>query len=154
KQGAEEYRRFSSQGKLSFVDIHEAWKTFEPATLPETASGAKPPTREAVEERFLTDWKAMVELRWSTTLTRIKKDFGESTGVSFLRRGLLAIEYRRYDEAKELFGKAAQTPDTAASALNNLGNLAMVKNDAASAEAYYKQSLHKDVSDARVQINL
>src|SRR4029077_3144708 len=36
KKGTEEYRRWSPQGKLTIVDIHHAWQTFEPATLAES----------------------------------------------------------------------------------------------------------------------
>ncbi len=156
KQGAEEYHRWSDQGKLHPIDIHMAWRTYEPVTLPEIASGAKPPAREAIEEKFLPDWKAIVELKWQTSLAKNKQAAAAApaSGEPWLRLGFLAVEFRRYEEAKEYFIKARNDPKTAASAYNNLGNLAFLRNDMESAMTNYTQALEKDPNDAQVYLNL
>ncbi len=146
KAAAELARRLLAQNKLSMIDIHKAWGTFEPATLPTLASGAKAPAKEEVEAAFLADWKAITDLRWQTA-TAERKD-------NPLQMGLLAVEFRRYDEAKEYFIKAKQNPALQAAAYNNLGNLAMIRSDIASAESNYTQAHQKDPSDPEILLNL
>jgi tetratricopeptide (TPR) repeat protein len=156
RQGAEEYRRYESQGKLTVIDTHRAWKTFEPATLPEVASGAPAPTREAIEAKFLPDWKALVELRWKTASEALRKGAGAAlTPQAALQLGLLAVEFRRYAEAKTYFtSAAAEGAASAAAAYNNLGNLALIAGDAQTAAAHYGRSREKDARDAEVSLNL
>ena len=157
KQGAEEYRRWSAQGKVTTVDIHRAWQTFEPATLPDIASGgAKAPEREAIEEKFLTDWKALVDLRWQTSVTaaRQAQAAAPNSGEPWLRLGFLAMEFRRYDDAKRYFTKARDDAATLAAAYNNLGNLAFIQGDNAGAESLYQQAQQKDPSDGQILLNL
>jgi len=176
KQGAEEYRRWSQQGhpssalveddprsrntgsggKVTPIDIHLAWRTFEPATLPEIASGAKPPTREQIEEKFLPDWKALVNLRWQTGLEAGKQAAAAApaAGEPWLHLGFLAVEFRKYDDAKEYFMKARDDQATAAAAYNNLGNLAFIRGDLTSAESDYTSAKEKDTTDGQVLINL
>lgn len=156
KQGAAEYQKWSAQGKLRVIDTHTAWKTFEPVTLPEVASGVKPPTREAVEEKFSADWKALVDLKWQTSRTKAKTEAAQTpnSGAPWMKLGFLAVEFKHYEEAKEYFVKARNDPKTAAAAYNNLGNLAFLRNDMESAIANYNQAAEKDPADARVHINL
>lgn len=156
KQGAEEYRRLAAQNKVHPIDTHNAWRTFEPATLPEVALGAKAPTREAIEEKFLADWKALVDLRWQTSVAAAKQASAQApeSGAPWLRLGLLAVEYKRFEEAKDYFSKAQEDPKTAASARNNLGNLAMLRGDLDMALSLYNQAAEKDPSDAQIYLNL
>ncbi len=156
RQGAEEYRRWTQQRKLTPVDIHLAWRNFEPATLPEVAAGSKPPSREAVEQKFLADWKEVVETRWQTSLAEAKKAQAASpaSGEPWLRMGFLAVDFRRYEEARDYFSKARTDPKTAAAAFNNLGNLAFLKGDMAAAESLYSDAQQKDPSDPQVFLNL
>jgi len=50
--------------------------------------------------------------------------------------------------------KARSDPKTAASASNNLGNLAFLRGDMGTALANYTQALEKDPNDAQIQLNL
>lgn len=148
KQAAELVRRLMPQKKLAMIDIHQAWGLFEPATLPEPESGSRAaaPNKEAVEAKFSADWKAMMDLRWQTSAAQWKNNP--------LQMGLLAVQFRRYEEAKTYFGKAKQDPTTAAAAYNNLGNLAMLKQDMAGAESNYTMAAQKDPKDAQIFLNL
>lgn len=156
KKGAEEYRRWSAQGKLHPIDIHQAWKTFEPATLPETSSGVKAPGREAIEEKFLGDWKAMAELKWQTVTAEAKQACAAAPGSGdpWLRLGFLAVEFKRYEEARGYFLKARSDTATAAAAYNNLGNLALLRGDPEAALADYAQAAEKDPADAQIHLNI
>ena len=143
--------------KLHPIDIHKAWRTYEPATLPEIASGAKAPGREAIEEKFLPDWKALVELKWQTSLASAKAAAAANpaSGDPWMRRGFLAVDFRRYEDAKEYFLKARSDSHTAGSAYNNLGESgAYLRGDMESALANYAQAMEKDPSDAQIYINL
>jgi len=156
KQGAEEYHRWSSQGKLHPIDIHAAWQTYEPATLPEVASGLKAPSRQAIEEKFLADWKALVDLKWQTGAAEAKQasTADPASGQPWLRLGLLAVDFHRYEDARDYFMKARQDPATAAAAYNNLGNLAFLKGEMESALSNYTQAREKDSADALISLNM
>jgi tetratricopeptide (TPR) repeat protein len=156
KQGAEEYRRWQQQGKLVIVDIHQAWQTFEPGTLPEVKWTVKPPTRQALEEKFLKDWQALVNLRWQTGQAQAKEELAShpNSGEPWLDLGFLAVDFKKYDEARQYFSKAKTDPASAAAASNNLGNLAYLQNDLAAAGANYKQAQQSDPRDAGISLNL
>lgn len=156
KQGAEQYRRWSQQHTLTPVDIHLGWKTFEPATLPDVALGVKPPTRETVEEKFIGDWKALVNLRWQTTMTQAKAaaTADPKAGAPWMRMGFVAVDFKKFEEAKQYFTHALQDPSTAGSAYNNLGNIAFISGDTALAESQYQQALQKEPNDPQISLNL
>jgi DNA-binding beta-propeller fold protein YncE len=156
KQGAEEYKRWSQQGKLNVIDIHRAWQTYEPATLAEVKQTLKVPTRQALEEKYLKDWQALVNLRWQTGQAKAKADLAAKpgSGQPWLNLGFLAVEFKKYPEAREYFTKAKADHALEASALNNLGNLAFLQNDLTSAEARYKQAMQSDPADAGIALNL
>jgi DNA-binding beta-propeller fold protein YncE len=156
KQGAAEYQKWVGKEKLRIIDIHAAWRTYEPATLPDIASGAKAPTREAIEEKFLADWKALVELRWQTSHNKASEATTKdpNAGEPWMRLGFLAVDFKRYEEAKEYFIKARGDSKTAGAAYNNLGNLAFIRGDMESAFANYTQAVEKDPMDAQIHMNL
>jgi hypothetical protein len=157
KKGSEEYHRWSAQGKLHPIDIHQAWRTFEPATLPEAAAGgAKAPKREAIEAKFPGDWKAMTELKWQTVTAEAKQASAArpGSGDPWLRLGFLAVEFKHYEEAKADFLKARPDAATAAAACNNLGNLAYLRGDLEAALSHYAQAAEKDPSDAQIGLNI
>jgi DNA-binding beta-propeller fold protein YncE len=156
KQGAEEVRRWQSQGKLNILDIHQAWDTFEPATLPEAASTIKPPTRQDLEEKFLKDWQALVALRWQTGQAQAKAALAAKpgSGEPWMDLGFLAVEFKKYDEARENFNKAQADPTLAASALNNLGNLDYLQGKLPEAEAHYKKAQQVDATDSGILLNM
>jgi len=157
KQGAEEYRRWSAGGKVHPIDIHLAWLTFEPATLPEmAAAGPKAPKLEALEDKFLDNWKALVDLRWQTGVAESKEAAARdpASGAPWLRLGFLAVEFKRYEEAKEYFLKARADAATSAAAFNNLGNLAFIRGDMETALSDYAQALEKDPNDAQINLNV
>ena len=156
KQGAEEYRRWDQQGKLSVIDIHKAWETFEPATLPESNTTIKPPTRMAIEAKFLSDWQSLAQLRWQIGTAAIKAAASAApmSGAPWLDMGFLAVDFKRYDDARDAFSKARTDPATAAAAYNNLGNLAFMQGDLVKAESYYKQAQQADATDAGIPLNL
>jgi len=156
KKGAEEYHRWSGLGQMHPIDIHQAWRTYEPATLPEAATAPKPPARETVEEKFLPDWKALVDLKWQTVATEAKQDSlaNPSSGQPWLRLGFLAVDFHRLEDAKDYFMKARADNATASAAYNNLGNLAYIKGDLESALSNYTQAREKDPSDAQISLNI
>jgi len=111
--------------------------------------------RQAIEEKFLKDWQSLVSFRWQSATAAIKARSAADpkSGQPWMDQGFLAVDFKRYDEAKESFGKAAADAATAAAAHNNLGNLAMIQNDLSKAEAEYKEAAVKDPSDAGIFLN-
>jgi len=156
KQGAEQYRRWNAQGKVFPIDIHRAWGQFEPATLPDNAAPVKAPTVEAVDAKFLADWKGLVDWRWQSTLQRTRDAAVRQPGVGepALAAGLVAVQFKKYQDATKYFQQAKNDPATASAALNNLGNLAMVSGDLSEAMNVYQLAAEKDPTDGQILINL
>ncbi len=156
KHAADEYRRLSAAGKVGVIDIHQAWQTYEPATLAETAVVTKMPAHEAVETRFGKDWKALVDLRWQTRLAAAKQELEKNpaAGEPQLQMGILAAEFRRFDEARAYLNKARSDAATAAAAYNNLGNIAFLHKEYEQAESLYKEAAQRDPADAGIHLNL
>ena len=136
--------------------MHLAWRTYEPVTLAEAAARATPPTRQAIEDKFLDDWKALVDLKWQTVSTEAKHASAAdpSSGKPWLRLGFLAVDFHRFDDAKAYFMKARQDPATAAAAYNNLGNLAFIRGEMETALSDYAQAREKDPTDAEIALNI
>ena len=156
KRGAEQVRRWQQQGKVAVLDIHQAWETFEPVTLPDVKWDVKPPSLKAVEDKFLKDWKSLVDLRWQTGQAQFKEASAAqpASGEPWLELGFLAVEFKRYEEAREYLTKARADPKIAASAYNNLGNVAFLQGDLPRAEANYKEAQQGDPQDAGISLNL
>ncbi len=156
KQGAEEYPKWSAEGKLRPIDIHLAWHTFEPVTLPDVASGVKAPDRQTIEEKFLPDWKALADLKWKTSIDAAKAEAtaNPASGEPWMKMGFLAVEFKKYEEAKGYFMKARTDPETSAAAYNNLGDLAFLRGDMDSAANNYLEAEKKDAKDAQIELNI
>lgn len=156
KTGAEQVRRWKAQGKLTIIDTHKAWDTFEPATLPEAKLDVKPPTLEAIQAQYLKDWKGMVDLRWVTGTAQAKAAFSAKpqSGEPWMDLAFLAVEFKRYEEAREYFNKARTDNAFAAAAYNNLGNLSLLQNELGRAETDYKRARQSDPKDAGILLNL
>jgi tetratricopeptide (TPR) repeat protein len=156
RQGADEYRRYSSQGQARVLDIHHVWGTFEPATLKEIASSLKAPSPALIEEKFPKDWKELLDLHWQAVQAQTQEalDKNPSAGEPWLTRGILAAQYKRWGEAKDDLTKARQDTATAAAAANDLGNLAYLQNQWAEAAADYQEAARLDPQDAGILINL
>ena len=156
RKGAEEYRQWSERQQLTPIDVHHAWGSFEHATVMDHPLEIKAPTRAAIEEKFLANWKSLPDLRWQTAVDQAAKASAAAptSGRPWLQLGLMAIDFKRYDDAVAYFGKAQSDPSTAASASNNLGNLAYLKKEWTSAITHYKEAAHQDPGDGRVLINL
>lgn len=156
KKGAEEYQRWNASRQLTIIDTHHAWGTFEPATLPDQPADVTAPTLAQIEGKFLPDWKALAELRWQTAAADARAAVAATpaSGAPWLQLGLIAIDYKKYDQAAMAFTHAKDDPATAAAALNDLGNLAFIKEDWTGAEKAYQSAAQKDATDARVLVNL
>ena len=97
-----------------------------------------------------------MDLRWQTGLAEGKEAVAKApaSGAPWLRLGFLAVEFKRYEDAKAYFLKARADAATAAAANNNLGNLAFLKGDTESALSDYSQALEKDSADAQISLNI
>jgi len=62
-EGLSEYRRWQEKGRLELVDVHRAWKEYEPAHPPSYVSEISVPASEGMDRRVLEDVRKIRRLR-------------------------------------------------------------------------------------------
>jgi len=111
------------------------------------------PPRDAIEEKFLDDWKSW---RISNGNEPGSRQAGRgrlpASGQPWLRLGLLAVEFKRYEEAKEYFRRRAKTRD-GGRRLQQLGNLAFLRGNW---ESRWRTTTRpgEGPQDARIRLNM
>jgi tetratricopeptide (TPR) repeat protein/DNA-binding beta-propeller fold protein YncE len=151
RAGAEAIR--GAGAAAAFVEIGAAWGTYPPVTTQSSAWRASLPDRARVLERARPDDHALRK-RMADALGRQYRAAAESSGSSdadgwAVALGAIHGRLGLYDEAVEILARAGET----SAALNNLGNIALLKGDAAAARAYYERAAALD-PDAGIQRNL
>jgi hypothetical protein len=153
KEGARAYREAGDKAKV--IDVHEAWDTYQPATLPEGTPEA-PPAKEAVLQKFPGDLENVALRRLEVLAAPHQKALVEDPkdDEALVQLGLLNAEHRRYDEAAAWFDKALADAPANAVALNNRGNVHFLKGEYAKARELYEKAAKSDPADAGVLLNL
>jgi DNA-binding beta-propeller fold protein YncE/tetratricopeptide (TPR) repeat protein len=155
KRGAEEYHEWAASGKVNVTDIHQAWTVFEPAALPEMVSGYKALGADVVEQKFRKDWDALADMRWQTAQENYKRSkTPQDAAQAALDYGMLAAQFKHYDEAKNSFQQALKDPSTLAAGYNNLGNLEFTEGNIDAAVKYYQEAAGADPADGQIWLNI
>jgi Flp pilus assembly protein TadD/DNA-binding beta-propeller fold protein YncE/transglutaminase-like putative cysteine protease len=139
-------------GAVTFVEIGAAWGTYPPVTTQSSDWRAALPERVRVLTPARSDDYSMRK-RMAEALGAPYRVALESAGTEGADAALaLGAIYGRlglYDDAEEMLGRAGES----AAALNNLGNIRLLKGDSAQARAYYERAAALD-PDAGIQRNL
>lgn len=149
------YRQMDDKHKVRVIDVHEAWATYEPMTLPASQWNPEAPKGEEVGKRFAADAKALAEDRYAALKSlygqRLKSDGADAEARVEL--GLLELEAGKPAEAKKQFEELLKENQQDPAALNNLGSLAFSEGDFQAAEAFYAKAAAADAQDPGILLN-
>jgi sugar lactone lactonase YvrE len=156
QKGAEEYRDWSAKGKLEIIDVHKAWETFKPVTLPPADFKAPKVSRDEIEAKYKNELESLSRQRLAVLsagyledLKANKKDVDALTQL-----GILYGENGFYPEALEQFQKILGIQANDATALNNIGNIYLVQERLDDARIAYEAAYKNAPEDTGVMTNL
>jgi tetratricopeptide (TPR) repeat protein len=154
KKGAEEWRDASSKSLAAFYPMHEAWKIYAPMGLPADGSSVELPPSDKVGAAFFASLGKAVDAELASRIAALGSvpSSGNAAAVALNRRGVLYGKYGRLKQAEADFQAAAKAGNT--SSLVNLGNVALLRPDAAGAYEYYRQAEKKVTASASLYINI
>ncbi len=155
ENGSATYYKYKDNG-LTILDVHGAWDTYKPASLPD--SGWKPSglTRAEIEKKFQNDHLSVLKISSQTKTRRylaaIQKD--PSDMDAHLQMGIILAKLGDRKEAMKYFDKVISIEPKNAAALNNRGNLLMIDDKYQDATKAYQAAAKASPDDAQVWINL
>ena len=156
RKAAFAYKEMKAQGKASIIDPRQAWKVYEPATLPKPEEAPFTVDEGETRKRFEGTASDLLALRYKAAAealsARMASD-GESATL-WNQRGILEAQHGKSGDAEKAFKKALELDGTSASALNNLGNIAYEAGQTAEALARYKRAAAADPDDAGILMNM
>ncbi|MBI2362920.1 MAG: tetratricopeptide repeat protein, partial [Elusimicrobia bacterium] len=156
RKAAYAYKEMKSQDKASIIDPRQAWKVYEPATLPKPDAADMALDEGESKKRFESAASELLALRYKAGGEALEAKMaadGESATL-WNQRGILEAQHGKPAEAEKAFKKALDLDGTSAAALNNLGNLAYEGGRAAEALARYKKAAAADPEDAGILMNM
>jgi len=154
RKAAEEWREASADGSEAFYPVHEAWQTFPPVGLPADGTNVTVPSAATVRSAFTPVLARLVDVELNARLAaQGKAQAGEPKSAAALNeRGVLLAKYGRFTEAESALKQAVTGGSQPA--VINLGNVALLRGDAAAAYELFQQASRKNPKDARVFISM
>lgn len=155
EKGSETYYKYKDKG-LTILDVHSAWETYKPASLPASNWKASGLTRAAIEKKFPGDSLSVLKIS-SQTKTRRYLDILQDKPddiEAHLQIGIILARIGDYDEAMKYFDKIVSLDAKHAAALNNRGNLLMIDDKYQEAVKAYKAAAEASPQDAQIMVNL
>lgn len=155
EMGASNYYKWKNKG-LSILDIHTAWNTFKPATLPDLPAKPLNITPATIEKKFPGSFLSILKIS-SQTKTRpylqaIAKNPADM--AAHLQIGIILSKVGDHEEAMKYFDKVLNAEPKNAAALNNRGNLFMLEEKYSSAQKAYLAATQASANDAFIWVNL
>jgi len=155
ENGSATYYKYKDDG-LTILDVHGAWDTYKPASLPDSGWKASGLTRAEIEKKFPGDHLSVLKISSQTKtrryLTAIKKS--PSDVDAHLQMGIILAKLGDRKEAMKYFDKVISLEPKNAAALNNRGNLLMIDDKYQDATKAYQAASKASPDDAQVWINL
>jgi len=155
ENGSATYYKYKDKG-LTILDVHSAWETYKPASLPDTGWKASGLARAEIEKKFPSDYLSVLKISSQTKtrryLTAIQKN---PTDVdAHLQMGIILAKLGDRKEAMKYFDKTISLDAKNASAMNNRGNLLMIDDKYQDAQKAYQAASKVNPGDAQIWVNL
>ena len=154
RKAAAQWRSAFEKGSAALYPLHEAWKTYPPIGLPADGSSVSPPAGDLVLKAFRAELARAVEAELGLRIKALG-DFqakGRDLAKRLNDRGVLYGRYGRLDEAERDFKAAAK--DDFPPAIVNLGNIAYLRGDIASALSSYQKAAKLSPSTPAILVNI
>jgi sugar lactone lactonase YvrE len=144
------------ENNLVLVDVKQAWKTYKPASLRETAWRAEAIDRKTIESQYAADVTTLQKVRMKNRtekyLARIEANPDDMEAANLL--GIAYADFGLLNEALNFFLDAlSRSPDDAA-LRNNIGNVYFLRDMHAEARISYEAAIESDPSDPLLYVNL
>ncbi len=155
EKGSENYYKYKDNG-LTILDIHPAWETYKPASLPASGWKASGLNRAAIEKKFPGDGLSVLKIS-SQTKTRHYLDVLQEKPDDIdahLQIGIILARIGDRNEAAKYFDKVISLDAKNAAALNNRGNLLMIDSKYQEAVKAYQAAAQASPQDAHILVNL
>lgn len=155
ENGSRTYYKFKDKG-LTILDVHNAWETFKPASLPDSDWKANSMTRASIEKKFPGDHTSVLKISSQTRTRRYLEAIrnNPSDVEAHLQMGIILAKLGDHEEAMKYFEKVMLLDPKNASALNNKGNLLMIQDKYAEAQKAYLAATKLMPDDAQIWVNL
>ncbi len=148
---------YKHQGKgLTVLDVHSAWDTYKPASLPDSEWKPSGLTRAAIDKKFPGDNTSVLKISSQTKTRRYLDAIGKDPQdvEAHLQMGIILAKLGDREEAMNYFDKVISIDPKNASALNNSGNLFMIEDKYQEAQKAYLEASQASPSDAQIFVNL
>ncbi len=155
ENGSATYYKYKDNG-LTILDVHSAWDTYKPASLPDSGWKASGLTRAEIEKKFPNDHLSVLKISSQTKTRRYLSAIQKSPSDvdSLLQMGIILAKLGDHKEAMKYFDKVISLEPKNAAALNNRGNLLMIDDKYQDATKAYQAASKASPDDAQVWINL
>jgi transglutaminase-like putative cysteine protease len=153
--GIKQWNEHSPGGRAGFIPIENAWKTYEPVGFTSESFSLVLPEREKIEKAFLAQVEKYTNRDLLPRVEELKRKIAANPANNKLQNqlGVLYASYGVYDKAEEAF-KAILSKEDYLPALINMGNIAFLNNEYASAKSYYEKAYNREPKNKTVLLNL
>jgi hypothetical protein len=153
--GAANYYKWKGKG-LAILDIHNAWSTFKPATLPDSPAKPINVTAAEIENKFPGNFLSILKISSQTKTRRYLQAIEKNPAdmESHLQIGIILAKAGDREEAMKYFDKVLEAEPKNAAALNNRGNLFMLEDKYPDAQKAYHAATLASPEDAYIWVNL
>lgn len=132
---------FTADEDVDFIILQQAWATYPPASIKGTEAKFQKPAEESVIRTVESDLMRYISAEFGPKILDAQDNIRTSGGTAQLynQLGILYVRAGMYTEAKAEYKKAAAL--NSASAMVNLGNIAILQKDFRTAKSWYSQAL-------------
>ncbi len=153
--GAANYYKWKGKG-LAILDVHSAWNTYKPATLPNSSLKTMDIASGAIEKKFPGDFLSMLKISSQTKTRRYLQAIQKNPADmdAHLQMGIILAKIGDRKEATKYFDKVLVAEPKNAAALNNRGNVFMLDGKYPDAQKAYLAASQASPDDPYVWVNL
>jgi DNA-binding beta-propeller fold protein YncE len=153
--GAANYYKWKGRG-LTILDIHPAWDTYKPATLPDYRADTISVTAQAIEKKFPGNFSSILKINSQTKTRRYLQAIEKNPDDmdAYLQIGIILAKMGEHEEAMKYFDKVLKAQPKNAAAVNDRGNIFMLDRKYIEAQKAYTAATQLSPDDPYVWVNL
>lgn len=153
--GAANYYKWKGRG-LTILDVHPAWSTYKPATLPDARANAISVTAQEIENKFPGNFSSILKISSQTKTRRYLQAIEKNPDdmEAHLQIGIILAKAGDREEAMRYFDKVLKAEPKNAAAVNDRGNIFMLDGNYSEAQKAYSAATKLSPDDPYVWINL
>lgn len=144
----------ASDGNVDFILLADAWQTYPPAAFKNNEAHFDKPEEGAVTREVETDMLRYISQEFGPKIRALQEDIRSSGGSAkkFNDLGTLYVRAGMYDEAKKEYAKSAAAGSVPG--MVNLGNIALLQHDPASAASWFRKALAAQPDNQGAKVGL